>query len=363
MCGGSFANCDGNAANGCETDTRSAPTHCGACGRACPTAAHATATCAAGVCGTRCSAGFGDCDGDPATGCEVDLRTSVPNCGRCGGACAVANGTAGCSAGVCAVAGCASGRGNCDGSAANGCETDLATSPAHCGACGAAGAEVCDGRDNSCDGVVDNGCPTALGGLAGVDFTSPEYGSGNLASTDAACPAGQVARGVFGLTNGTIITQLNVICGTPSLVEDRGSTPYRYNVTVSGSADVGVVGMGTLGTTPFRYVCPGSAVVTSIAGLSSPYLYSFSVGCSTLSVTGRPGALAVTATAAGTSPSFGGGGSGTAFTYGCPSNAAGSASALRGLYGRSTRISIISTNLVILSSVGARCGVASITVR
>jgi hypothetical protein len=218
------------------------------------------------------------------------------------------------------------------------------------------GAETCDGRDNSCDGVADNGCPTGLGGLASFDYTSPEYGAGSGTSTNASCPAGQVVRGVFGRVNGSFVTQINVICGTPQINEDRTVTPYRYSATVIGATDVGVVG-SSIGGTVFRHQCPGDSVVTRIRGRTSTYLYQFGVECSTLSVTGNPGALRVTATPAASSPGFGST-SGTAFEYGCPANTAGSASVLRGLYGRPyIRLSLYST------SVGARCGVPSVTVR
>ena len=355
-CGGSFADCDGLSSNGCETDTRSSATHCGTCGRACPAAPQATATCVASACATRCSLSYGDCDGLSSNGCETDTRNAVAHCGRCGAACVTPGGTPGCSAGACVVAGCERGRGNCDGLAANGCETDLATSPRHCGACGVVGAELCDGQDNSCDGLVDNGCPTAIGGLAGFDYTSPEYGTGTTTSTNASCAAGQVVRGIFGRVNGNFVTQLNVICGTPQISESRAVTPYRYPATVTGSTDVGTV--GTAVGTAFRYVCPGDSVVTRIRGRASPYLYQFMLDCSTLSVTGNPGSLRITATPAATSPSWGSANGGT-FDYPCPTNASGSASVLRGLYGRSRRI----LSSIYTMSVGARCSVPSITVR
>jgi hypothetical protein len=67
-----FAECDGDANNGCEVATTSDPAHCGGCGRRCALA-NATSACAAGVCVVAvCSGSFGDCDGDPANGCEAD---------------------------------------------------------------------------------------------------------------------------------------------------------------------------------------------------------------------------------------------------------------------------------------------------
>jgi hypothetical protein len=103
VCDAGFADCDGNAANGCETDTPRRRANCGGCGRACAFA-NAAATCAAGVCALgACNAGFADCDGNPANGCEVNLNTDNANCGACSPRCPAAACAAGqvCSAGVC----------------------------------------------------------------------------------------------------------------------------------------------------------------------------------------------------------------------------------------------------------------------
>jgi formylglycine-generating enzyme required for sulfatase activity len=80
-------NCNGAAIDGCETDTTASAAHCGGCGRACADAAHAVAGCAAGACGFRCDEGFASCDGRPDNGCEADLRTDRAHCGACGSAC------------------------------------------------------------------------------------------------------------------------------------------------------------------------------------------------------------------------------------------------------------------------------------
>jgi hypothetical protein len=87
-CVGAFGDCDGRADNGCETSLRSTD-HCGECGRACVAPPHAAPTCdaALGVCGFTCAAGFADCDGSAATGCESDLASDLRSCGACGAAC------------------------------------------------------------------------------------------------------------------------------------------------------------------------------------------------------------------------------------------------------------------------------------
>ena len=59
----------------------------------CPPAAHATAACASSSCVSECAPGWADCDASFANGCEVDIRSSPLDCGRChhdclGGLCA-----------------------------------------------------------------------------------------------------------------------------------------------------------------------------------------------------------------------------------------------------------------------------------
>lgn len=80
-------------------DTRSHPLHCGRCGDICPWGSRGAATCSAGACGLRCDAQFGDCDGLLGSGCETDLRTAVAHCGACGHACGASRS---CRGGVCA---------------------------------------------------------------------------------------------------------------------------------------------------------------------------------------------------------------------------------------------------------------------
>ncbi|MEZ4394616.1 MAG: hypothetical protein R3A48_26380 [Polyangiales bacterium] len=134
-CESGFADCDGDASNGCEVDTRTTVTACGACGNTC-TAANATPSCAMGACGFTCTAGFADCDGMSSNGCEVDTRSTLTHCGACNNVCpARANATATCAAGACGFT-CNAGFADCNGAAGDGCEVALNTSEAHCGRCG-----------------------------------------------------------------------------------------------------------------------------------------------------------------------------------------------------------------------------------
>jgi hypothetical protein len=130
-----YSDCDANATNGCEAQLSSSAAHCGACGRAC-SFSNASASCVSGACVMgACNAGFADCDANPANGCEVDTRSSPMNCGACRAACALANATSTCVAGVCRIASCTPPFGNCDGVESTGCERSLTTIFA-CGMCG-----------------------------------------------------------------------------------------------------------------------------------------------------------------------------------------------------------------------------------
>lgn len=130
-------------ANACPgVDLQSDPRNCGACGRACLRVPTAATSCVAGVCVQECNPGRGDCDGDPATGCEVDLALDAAHCGACEASCAgMATGpnqiAGGCQMGVCQTR-CRPGFADCDGDPATGCEADLASERANCGACGRA---------------------------------------------------------------------------------------------------------------------------------------------------------------------------------------------------------------------------------
>lgn len=99
-----------------------------------------------------CSSGRADCDHNPVNGCEVDL-SSLANCGACGRSCGFVGATARCVAGRCEFVACLADRGDCDGNAANGCETDI-TRPRSCGTC----ATYCADRPNAVGSCSDDRC-------------------------------------------------------------------------------------------------------------------------------------------------------------------------------------------------------------
>ena len=188
--------CQGNAASGyscvssCDagftecgsvcTDVQTDAQNCGTCGNVCAVGVRAAATCEAGACGMACDPGFGDCDGVPDTGCETSL-TEVAHCGACGVVCEIPSGIESCATGTCTLAGCDFGFGDCDADTTNGCETDVTSSTADCGTCGT----VCSAAPNSaplctmggcalscdpgfgdCDGARMNGCESPFSDAA-----------------------------------------------------------------------------------------------------------------------------------------------------------------------------------------------------
>jgi hypothetical protein len=135
-CAHGFADCNGNLrSDGCEVSTDSDPANCGTCGTRCPVPANTAASCANFVCGASCLSGFANCNATMTDGCEVDVETDPANCGACGTRCPVpANTSASCTASVCGAS-CLSGFSDCNGTMTDGCEVDVETDPANCGAC------------------------------------------------------------------------------------------------------------------------------------------------------------------------------------------------------------------------------------
>lgn len=109
LCAAGFANCDGEASTGCETNFKSASscgTTCGNRKNCLSQVAHTVAapTCVASQCTFTggCDVGWGNCDGVQSNGCETSLLSSATNCGTCGKACtAPANAAPKCTNGAC----------------------------------------------------------------------------------------------------------------------------------------------------------------------------------------------------------------------------------------------------------------------
>ena len=173
LCNGLDDDCDDEEDEGFDlaTDTR----HCGSCGNACE-AARAEVACEEGVCAiVSCEEGWTDTNGSFEDGCEnectptnegvelcdgvdndcdgevdedFDLDSDPLNCRVCDNVCLIPQGEPACVEGACVVAACDPGSVDLNGLPEDGCEYACAPTEDP--------AEVCDGVDNDCDGVIDN---------------------------------------------------------------------------------------------------------------------------------------------------------------------------------------------------------------
>ena len=95
---GSEAGAGGDAATACSDTQKSCGSTCvslfdpttGCASDVCtPCApgANGVPSCRAGACHLSCNPGFGDCDGNPANGCETPTSSDAKNCGACGNTC------------------------------------------------------------------------------------------------------------------------------------------------------------------------------------------------------------------------------------------------------------------------------------
>lgn len=175
-CAEGLAACDADPNNGCDTNIKTSLNHCGTCGTQC-SFANASATCDDGVCKlSACNGSFDDCDGNKANGCETNLQIDSGNCGTCGHVCSVPNGDSVCSGGQCIIAQCNVGFASCV-AGGPGCETNVLTNMAHCGGCNkkcdyANAAETCVAGNcdfqgcnagfDDCNGSLLDGCEINL---------------------------------------------------------------------------------------------------------------------------------------------------------------------------------------------------------
>ena len=173
-CTEGWADCDGNAANGCESNTAKDSFNCGACGNPCKLS-HSSSVCEAGACVVACLDSWGDCDGNTANGCESPL-TGADSCGACGVKCSGSgpNTTGSCKGGACASE-CAAGFDDC--TSAPGCETAVSKDPKNCGACAHdCGGQACVGGECVPSVLYSdaNASPTGLAlGASAVFWTDP----------------------------------------------------------------------------------------------------------------------------------------------------------------------------------------------
>ena len=265
-CSPGFADCNGDKlTDGCEIDAQTNPEHCGACGKACSQENVASVTCAKGACAGSCLQPWADCNGDlQSDGCEANTGSDVLSCGGCGLSCSRNHVTPSCSVGVCDGA-CEDGFADCNGDKlTDGCETNIASDPASCGACGivcsddqvsaACSAGVCAGAcaagfaDCNDDKLTD-GCETNIAsdpascGGCGLSCSQNEVTAtcvGGVCS--GACAAGFADCDSDKLTNGceTEIESNTQSCGgCGKLCSSAGVTEACTGGVCSGPCDPG----------------------------------------------------------------------------------------------------------------------------
>jgi hypothetical protein len=204
VCNGIDDDCDGVVDNGFDLATD--PNNCGGCGIVC-SAPNAIANCTNRVCGiAACNSGYADCNGLAADGCETNVANDAMNCGTCGNVCPA--GTS-CVAGHC-VQQCQS---SADCGASTPCQTFTCTNgtcgvvdasagtvcaPASCSGSTATQASVCDDTGRCAAGptvnctpyVCDGSGTTCLTTCTGDNNCLPEFQCSNGICVAAGGPAG-----------------------------------------------------------------------------------------------------------------------------------------------------------------------------
>ncbi|MSP59513.1 MAG: hypothetical protein EXR72_04075 [Myxococcales bacterium] len=164
QCDAGYADCNATVKDGCEVSIATDKAHRGGCGKSCAqnqvcidgactcppcNFPNALSACVNNLCALRaCVQGFGDCDGQPANGCERPLSADVANCGACGKACAQGlvcinggctcqqcmfpNAKSSCVSNLCMLDACLQGFGDCNGNAQDGCETKPTSDAKNC---------------------------------------------------------------------------------------------------------------------------------------------------------------------------------------------------------------------------------------
>jgi hypothetical protein len=172
--------------------------NCGACGQVCPVN-NASPACVGGACTiASCNAGFANCNGAVADGCETNLFTSLNNCGACGHVCAAGQS---CTAGACVTSASAC--------VSNGIDLPVGTVvPSASGDCHAS---QCDGAGNVVSIVDNSDVPPPAVCMTGTCTAGQPTQTPLPAGTS--CGTGLICNGAGGCVTGTTCSGGQVLCG------------------------------------------------------------------------------------------------------------------------------------------------------
>ncbi len=189
-CNPGFDDCDGQVADGCETNTSTDPNNCGTCNNVCG----ANFSCVSGICQpnstnckiTGCAAGLTCC----GTTCVNTSNGDINNCGGCGDTCPAGttmcqNGAC-CTSYACSVSICPAGQNRCN----NAC-VDPSSDPNNCGGCDIS-CPPGSGCANSVCTATCNGGPVCAGvqSCCGSGCTDTTSDPNNCGSCGNFCPPG-----------------------------------------------------------------------------------------------------------------------------------------------------------------------------
>jgi hypothetical protein len=244
-------NCNGNDADGCEINVNSDVDNCGACGSVC-VIPHATPACMNGACSiASCDSGWTDCNGSATDGCEANLASDSKNCGTCGSVCA---GMDTCVGGFCDIGGCSPGYAQCPGDPPNTCATQLGTNK-DCAFC-----------NNTC-------------ALPHATSSCQPFGVGGHTCTLGACSAGWAdcdAMAANGCETNTLTDPKNCGSCNNACVESNGTAICMSGVCALGPCNAGWLncsgklsdGCNIDGQTDPNN-CGGCDVVCNVPGMSN----------------------------------------------------------------------------------------------
>lgn len=130
-------------------------------------------------CEYTCVGGYDSCDGDPSSGCETHLDTSLDHCGACGDSCYPANATGVCQQGSCEMDDCDADFVDLNDDPSDGCEC-----------------EITDAVDVPDQSGVDSNCDGIDGMIDASVFVSEQTGDDSNDGLTSQTPVATIGRGI-----------------------------------------------------------------------------------------------------------------------------------------------------------------------